>query len=271
MPADYEELKLALEDEVELIELLAPKSIENGVLTCEQMELGASDESGRRRPVATGITVEIPADSAIFAVGNMIDHNMFDTDADDVHVIGDAARGPATVAEAIADAAKCATAITGLSMEKYTELNVSSDVKTARNKKGILYCDKRETQEPVRCLECPTICELCVDVCPNRANISISVDGRPQIVHIDFMCNECGNCEGFCPYSSAPYLDKFTFYIYHDDFMNSENAGFLPLEDGSIRVRLDGKASNHRDGSELPDDVWRLIEKSLKKFKMWFN
>jgi len=79
------------------------------------------------------------------------------------------------------------------------------------------------------------------------------------------MCNECGNCEAFCPYSSAPYLDKLTFYALEEDFNNSKNPGFLPLANGAIRVRLDGQISDHRDGSDLPDDIWYIIEDYLKK------
>ena len=61
---------------------------------------------------------------------------------------------------------------------------------------------------------CETVCENCVDVCPNRANIAVRVPGldQEQIVHVDKMCNECGNCAVFCPYASAPYKDKFTLF-----------------------------------------------------------
>ena len=43
-----------------------------------------------------------------------------------------------------------------------------------------------------------------VDVlqCPNRANVVVKLpDGRAQILHVDRMCNECGNCLVFCPYA----------------------------------------------------------------------
>lgn len=52
MPADEEELALAIEDGVEFCELLAPVGVRDGVLTCGRMELGAPDASGRRSPVA---------------------------------------------------------------------------------------------------------------------------------------------------------------------------------------------------------------------------
>jgi len=268
MPADIEELELAIKEGVGFFELLAPKSLADGKLTCSEMKLGDPDDSGRRSPVPTGNTVEVPADTVIAAVGNK--SSLFiDEDAKDVYVIGDAARGPATVAEAIADAAKCAEAIANISFEKFADLNVSSDSETAKGKKGILYCKGTDVAESDKCLECATVCENCVDVCPNRANISINTDGRPQIVHIDFMCNECGNCEVFCPYSSAPYLDKLTFYITEEDFNNSDNSGFLPLEDGTVRVRQDGKVCEHRDGTNLPADIWRIIEEFLKKMNEW--
>ena len=48
MPADEEELRMALDDGVEFMELLAPKGVKEGVLSCEVMKLGAPDGSGRR-------------------------------------------------------------------------------------------------------------------------------------------------------------------------------------------------------------------------------
>jgi putative selenate reductase len=77
------------------------------------------------------------------------------------------------------------------------------------------------------------------------------------------MCNECGNCETFCPYSSAPYKDKFTLFSDEDDFSISENPGFVPLKDGTVRVRIDGKAANHSDGKNLPEGIWPLIQAAM--------
>ena len=54
MPADEDELQEALADGVEFCELLAPKGVADGKLTCDVMRLGEPDESGRQRPVATG-------------------------------------------------------------------------------------------------------------------------------------------------------------------------------------------------------------------------
>ena len=73
MPADAEELQMAIEDGVEFKELLSPVKISNGVLKCEVMKLGEPDESGRRRPVPSGDMVDIKADIVISAVGEKID------------------------------------------------------------------------------------------------------------------------------------------------------------------------------------------------------
>ena len=70
MPADEEELDLALADGVEFCELLAPKALNGAVLTCDVMELGEPDASGRRSPVEIpGSEYEIEADTVIMSLG----------------------------------------------------------------------------------------------------------------------------------------------------------------------------------------------------------
>ena len=50
MPADEHELKLAIDEGVNLVELAAPVAQENGKLKLEKMKLGEPDASGRRSP-----------------------------------------------------------------------------------------------------------------------------------------------------------------------------------------------------------------------------
>ena len=40
------------------------------------------------------------------------------------------------------------------------------------------------------------------------SRFNINETSMPQIIHVDRMCNECGNCTVFCPYDSAPYTRK---------------------------------------------------------------
>ena len=289
MPADEEELQLAIEDGVEFLELLAPVGAENGKLKCSVMELGAPDASGRRSPVDTGRTEEYPADTIIAAIGEtidtslyaelgvemdakgrpVVDANMMTTEAG-VYAVGDSRRGPATVVEAIADSAKAAAAIAGISYDKYAEENVAADEKLYTAKKGVQSRDTGKTPDD-RCLGCPTVCEVCTDVCPNRANVAIHVPGKckAQIIHVDGMCNECGNCEVFCPYKGGrPYKDKFTLYWTEEDFLDSTNEGFLPLEGTQVKVRLDGKVETVDVAGEtdLSADAVAVIRTVLKDY-----
>lgn len=289
MPADEEELQLAIEDGVEFLELLAPVGAENGTLKCSVMELGAPDASGRRSPVDTGRTEEYPADTIIAAIGEtidtslyaelgvemdakgrpVVDANMMTTEAG-VYAVGDSRRGPATVVEAIADSAKAAAAIAGISYDKYAEENVAADEKLYTVKKGVQSRDTSKTPDD-RCLGCPTVCEVCTDVCPNRANVAIHVPGKckAQIIHVEGMCNECGNCEVFCPYKGGrPYKDKFTLYWTEEDFLDSTNEGFLPLEGTQVKVRLDGKVEtvDIAQETDLPADAVAVIRTVLKDY-----
>jgi putative selenate reductase len=40
------------------------------------------------------------------------------------------------------------------------------------------------------------------------------------------MCNECGNCETFCPHNGAPYKDKITLFKNEQEYNHSTNNGF---------------------------------------------
>ena len=112
-----------------------------------------------------------------------------------------------------------------------------------------------------RCLDCSTVCENCVDSCPNRANVSIVLaDGRRQIVHIDKMCNECGNCTHFCPYASEPCHDKFTVFQTKQDMDESTNAGVLFLGGDRVLVRMaDVKEYDLSQSNDLPAELETLI------------
>ena len=88
-------------------------------------------------------------------------------------------------------------------------------------------------------------------------------------IHVDRMCNECGNCAIFCPYDSAPYREKFTLFFNREGFDESTgNQGFLPLEGRKVLVRLDGKVFEaDLDGAnDLPAGIETLILTVLSKY-----
>ncbi|MDO4493760.1 MAG: putative selenate reductase subunit YgfK [Clostridia bacterium] len=260
MPADEEELRLCMADGVEFKELLAQKDKVGDKLICDVMRLGAPDASGRRSPEPTGETVELPCDLLIFATGEQVDGDKFaaeglsvtergkaavdgllQTSQDGVYVIGDANRGPCTVVECIADARTVANAILGEYSYEIPEEAIVSDADAAK-KHGALKDYNCAEKECERCLSCRVMCECCVEACPNRANIALTVPGlkMAQIVHIDRLCNECGNCAVFCPYASRPYKDKLTVFSDKGEFEASTNPGFFRTAPGKFLLRKDG-------------------------------
>ena len=124
MPADAEELEMAMEDGVEFAELLSPVSFADGKLLCKKMKLGACDATGRREVVDAGEEVNLEADTVIAAVGEKVpgdfykaagialdakgrvqaDAQTMATNLPNVYVVGDGSYGPSTVVESIASA-----------------------------------------------------------------------------------------------------------------------------------------------------------------------
>jgi putative selenate reductase len=113
--------------------------------------------------------------------------------------------------------------------------------------------------EFARCLECDAVCLKCVQVCPNRANVAVEMrrdDGLRdpyQVVHLDAWCNDCGNCETFCPYPARPHREKLTIFPSVERFEFSEAPGFVPAgEELLVRTRLGGTGQCRRQ-----DDLTR--------------
>ena len=284
MPAAEDELLEVLEEGVEFKELLSPVSLDGGRLLCKKMKLGQMDASGRASVTETEDVVEVPADTVIVAVGEKIDTDFYtanqiavdergkakvndktlETSVSGVYVAGDGARGAATIVEGIRDAQLAVKDILGKEITR--DAAVTGDVKDCFEKKGILKHSKEAKTEEERCLTCNKVCENCVDVCPNRANISIKVPGMAmnQVIHVDYMCNECGNCKSFCPYASAPYKDKFTLFANEKDMADSKNDGFVVLdkENKTCKVRFVGQITDCKaddPADKLYDGLKKLI------------
>ena len=119
--------------------------------------------------------------------------------------------------------------------------------------------------EASRCLDCDDLCSLCVTVCPNRANIAYAVEPftfqiptlvmrggalraegardftlaqTVQTLNIGDFCNECGNCDTFCPAAGAPYKDKPRFWIDEEAFNEAKGDVFrMEARPGGVRIR----------------------------------
>ncbi len=108
-------------------------------------------------------------------------------------------------------------------------------------------------QEAARCLQCDQVCDVCVSVCPNLANFAydiepvfyklpeiqqvngetkiinevlFQVEQKHQILNIRDWCNECANCNTFCPTSDAPFKMKPHIHLSEASY-NSENEGYM--------------------------------------------
>jgi len=313
MPADKEELDAAMEDKVIFMELLLPVSHEDGKLKCQKMLLGDVSSDGRRSvtPIENAF-VQLEVDTIISAIGESVDFDLLahnniavdrrknivvdgasnETSLENVFIGGDAFRGPSTVVESMADGKKAAEAI--LKKENmFGEQNsiVPDDLLHVLNnvavKKPIVQAvDRDATIEASRCLSCSFICNKCVDVCPNRANVAVKMDGSKdqfQILHIDGMCNDCGNCETFCPHIGAPYKDKLTLFWSEAEMMGSSNDGFLlTKQSGSESILLkknnqiselhfgtDGKNAKVVKG-EVSDFEIKFVVETLQNYRYLF-
>ncbi len=291
MPADEEELVMAVEDGVDFAELLAPVKLENGFLYCKKMVLGDMDASGRRGVVETDEVVTVPADTVIAAVGEkvpgafyeangialdsrrrpQVNQETLETSVKGVYAAGDGLYGPATVVEGIRDGKKAAEAIIGRDLSE--DIFMQADAETVYGRKGRLAEEDKAVSDSSRCLSCSSYCENCVEVCPNRANVALKAEGmdKHQIIHVDYMCNECGNCKSFCPWDSAPYLDKFTLFANEADMENSKNQGFTVLDRaaGTCKVRLAGRVIDYTIGTaneDVPEGIAKIMAAVVKDY-----
>lgn len=267
MPASAEEFEAAAKEGVRFLFLRSPESWSGGSLSCRIMALGEPDGTGRPRPVPTDGVETVSADAVLAAVGAEVDagalralglpgaaadERTLETAVPGVFLIGDAQHGARTIVRAIASARRAADAI--LEREGGSRLEpLSIALPAARGRRdGIVPASTEADGDPEaaateasRCLDCRALCLKCVEVCPNRANTWVRVDGGTvrddrQVLHLDALCNECGNCATFCPWDGKPYRDKLTLYATEAAFHGGKNPGFF-LRGGKGALRLDGR------------------------------
>jgi putative selenate reductase len=218
---------------------------------------------------ATGTEVDPGALEAVGLPGSAgrADPATQETPVPGVFLLGDAATGASTIVKAIASARRAVTAIVdreggpqwnGLKTDLGTPVDplrlraprdrlLPASVPGRSGKAAVRTPDEMlRSTESVRCLGCDALCLKCVEVCPNRANTYVPVrDGfhdGVQVLHLDALCNECGNCATFCPWDGKPYADKLTAFAREDDFRASANPGFM-IEGRRLLLRLDGAVS----------------------------
>lgn len=301
MSASKRAQQAALDEKITIMGLLSGESFKDGILTCERMLSGEHDFTGRRTIIGTGKKQEMRFDTVISAAGAKTDLELFtandihidvnfpvtnaalESSVPDVYIAGSCRTGISNVINAITDGKTAAADI-------LQKLKIDADFKTGGCfpslegaadtelkslylKKGVIREAADGSNDAERCLSCSSLCETCADVCPNRANISIAIPSR-QILHIDGLCNNCGNCAAFCPLGGKPYMDRITLFSSEEDFEESNNSGFLKTGDDSFKVRLENKkvVKYGKDGGKtLPSEWTALLETISSKHGYLIN
>ena len=233
-----------------------------------------------------------------------VDPETLETSIPGVYTGGDVAdRGPASIVRAAADGKRVATAIAAalgspgprpvvedalpdvqslVVLRARREYRVPIQVSALDRRDGfeetvLGYTVEEAIREASRCLDCDTICSLCVGVCPNMAlmtyemaplradlpELAVSAgalvvtgstpfvaEQRLQIAVLTDFCNECGNCVTACPTSGRPYVDKPRLYLDRADFEAQSSNAFMLLGGGVIEARFDG--ATHRLAAPRP-------------------
>lgn len=211
-----------------------------------------------------------------------------------VYAGGDVVAGPASIVAACADGRRAAEAICtefGIEFRQWPSVPARLSEKEILDVKGVRA--RREAQhraarvppgqrggfdlieatlseeaarrEAVRCLQCSTVCDKCVEVCPNRANRTyhvspvrlelprlscrqdvlvitgetvFQVGQSRQIIHLHDLCNNCGNCATFCVHKGRPHEEKPRLFLNADDFeRESLNAFYVENNKGGWIIR----------------------------------
>lgn len=279
----------AIENDVSLIKAMGVNMVTNWTMT-DWAELqkkyqyiviaiGAAD-AGLAKRLGAQSGEDIPEAGAFYQDKGLVvnekgrvvvTENEFRSSKPSVYIIGDGVHGVSSVVECIADAQKAANTI--LQMETTPKIIIPVDEEKIFDQRGILVDEPAEGCDG-RCLHCDSYCGVCTEVCPNRANIAIKVPQleQVQILHVDYMCNECGNCRTFCPWNGAPYQEKWTLFANEQDMALSHNPGmtFTDKRTGQCKVRLDGKTIYYTAGQvnpAVPEGIQRLIAEVFNNYK----
>ena len=174
--------------------------------------------------------------------------------------------GAATVPEYI-----IATAGGGMSLSEAVVANTRAYVEQVNDDPR--YRKEQNTKPPrklgshLELFDCVS-CGKCVPVCPNHANFAFDLgplevpvivlserDGawsasergttelsrRKQWANFADFCNECGNCDIFCPEDGGPYVVKPRFFGNRADFEEHAGQNGFYLDGDTVLARIDGR------------------------------
>ncbi len=133
-------------------------------------------------------------------------------------------------------------------------------------------------------------CDKCIPVCPNDANFALAIepieiplitltqqdgswiskdngtltlDQKHQIGNFDDFCNDCGNCDVFCPEDGGPYVIKPRFFGSLDAFEQAANLDGFFVERIADTQSIHGRISGTSIHLEVTGDRARFRSDSF--------
>lgn len=135
-------------------------------------------------------------------------------------------------------------------------------------------------------------CNKCLPVCPNASNFSIAtgtvdmpmqhydvVDGKfiarngdrlmlkkkNQIANLADFCNECGDCDTYCPEFGGPFIEKPRFFFSEKTYQKySSYDGFYFPSSARMQGRIDGKEYSLSYDDSSDEYVWYAADVHLR-------
>lgn len=119
----------------------------------------------------------------------------------------------------------------------------------------------RKIGRTLRLFDCLT-CDKCIPVCPNDANFtyvlppsaSLPVTEPRQIANFADFCNDCGNCDTFCPEDGGPYRLKPRIFVSRERWLRDAPRDAILVERDAITGRFAGTVVRVAEGDDQAAD-----------------
>ena len=91
-------------------------------------------------------------------------------------------------------------------------------------------------------LDCLT-CDKCIPACPNDAIFTYVLEGAAephQLASFADFCNDCGNCDVFCPEDGGPQILKPRIFVSRERYLADAPRDAILIEPGGVAGRFGG-------------------------------
>ena len=124
----------------------------------------------------------------------------------------------------------------------------------------------------LKLFDCLT-CDKCIPVCPNDANFSFRMPSTPevplgearQIANFADFCNDCGNCDVFCPEDGGPYVLKPRLFVSRERWLKDAPRDAILVERDAMTGRFDGVVVRVGVGDAVGDDPRAQVLRRLRE------